>query len=404
MTSWLRWVVVAVLVGHGLIHLLGAAKGLRWADVPALTQPIGAGVGLLWLVAALLVLAAAGLVAVGAPTWWWAVAHGAAPVSQVAVVTSWSDARAGTVVNGLLVVAAVYGFASVGPTSFHAEWTTQATRALAEADHSPALVTEADLVGLPESLADYVRASGAVGRPRVTTMAATFHGRIRSGPAGAWMPFTGRQVNTFGPRPQRLFIMDARRTGLPVTVLHRYIDGTATMRAKVVSLVQVVDAAGPEMDRGETVTVFNDLVAFAPGAIVDAPVRWTAVDGTHVAGVFTVGDQSVSAVLTFDSDHRLVDFVSQDRARASIDGKHFTVMPWSTPLSRHRHLHGRMMPMSGSARWDAPAPEGSFSYVELSMDDISFNAATLEDAEAATGQSHEVGARTQPRSAARSRP
>ena len=358
MTSWIRWVVVAVLVGHGLIHLLGAAKGLRWADVPALTGPIGAGVGLLWLVAALLVLAAAGLVAVGAPTWWWAVALGAAAVSQVAVVTSWSDAKAGTVVNVLLVVAAVYGFASVGPTSFHAEWTTQATRALAEADHSPALVTEADLVGLPESLADYVRASGAVGQPRVESLAATFHGRIRSGPAEAWMPFTGRQVNTFGPRPQRLFIMDARRTGLPVTVLHRYIDGTATMRAKVVSLVQVVDAAGPEMDRGETVTVFNDLVAFAPGAIVDAPVRWTAVDGTHVAGVFTVGDQSVSAVLTFDGDHRLVDFVSQDRARASIDGKHFTPMPWSTPLSRHRHLHGRMMPMSGAARWDAPAPGG----------------------------------------------
>ena len=34
------------------------------------------------------------------------------------------------------------------------------------------------------------------------------------------MPFTGKQVNTYGPRPQRVFIMDATRSGLPVTVLH----------------------------------------------------------------------------------------------------------------------------------------------------------------------------------------
>ena len=45
MTTAFRWVVVAVLVGHGLIHLLGVAKGFGWADVPQLKQPIGAGAG-----------------------------------------------------------------------------------------------------------------------------------------------------------------------------------------------------------------------------------------------------------------------------------------------------------------------------------------------------------------------
>jgi hypothetical protein len=213
----------------------------------------------------------------------------------------------------------------------------------------------------------------------VTSFVATFHGRIRSGPGQAWMPFAGRQVNSFGLRPQRLFIMDAKRSGVPVTVLHQYTDATATMRAKVLSLVPVVDAAGPEMNRGETVTVFNDLVAFAPGAIVDAPIQWTAVDSSHVRGVLTVGDESVSAVLTFDTDHRLVDFVSQDRSRASSDGRSFTPLPWSTPLSDHREIRGHLVPMAGEARWEAPAPEGSFTYVDLDLDDIVYNPATLDD-------------------------
>ncbi len=74
MTTALRWVVVALLVGHGLIHLLGATKGLGWAAVPQLEEPIGVWAGLLWLAAAALILVAAVLIAVGAPSWWWAVA------------------------------------------------------------------------------------------------------------------------------------------------------------------------------------------------------------------------------------------------------------------------------------------------------------------------------------------
>jgi hypothetical protein len=40
MTNVLRWVVVAALAGHGLIHLLGVAKGFGWATIPELKEPI----------------------------------------------------------------------------------------------------------------------------------------------------------------------------------------------------------------------------------------------------------------------------------------------------------------------------------------------------------------------------
>jgi hypothetical protein len=68
MNNVLRCAVVAVLVGHGLIHLLGVAKGFGWATVPQLNEPVGAGGGLLWLLAGFLVLASAALIAVGAPS------------------------------------------------------------------------------------------------------------------------------------------------------------------------------------------------------------------------------------------------------------------------------------------------------------------------------------------------
>ena len=374
MTTLVRWVVVALLVCHGLIHLLGVVKGFGWADISQLKEPISPGGGVVWLLAAVLVLGSAGFIALGAPTWWWAVAVLGAVVSQVAVTASWSDAKAGTIANLALVLAAVYGFASLGPSSFHAQWHERAAAALASAPSTArALLTEQDLAGLPEPLAAYVRRSGAVGKPRVVSFSARFHGRIRSGPTAAWMPFTGEQLNTFGPQPRRVFIMDATRSGLPVTVLHSYKDTTATMRAKVLSLFTVVDASGPEMDRGETVTVFNDLVVLAPGAIASAPAQWTLVDAHRVRGIFTVGAQTVSAVLTFDANHDLVDFVSDDRMRASADGKTFEHQPWSTPLADHRDAEGRRIVAFGEGKWQAPPPEGLFTYIEFHIDALAFN-------------------------------
>jgi len=373
MSNIARFIVVVLLTGHGLIHLLGAAKGFGWAEVSALSHPIDPASAVLWLVAAVLVIASATVLATGAPTWWWALAFAAAVTSQVAIATSWGDASAGTIVNVLIILGAAYGFASVGPSSFHAEWQDRAARALAEVHPGQPNLTEADLAVLPEPLAEYVRRSGAVGKARVTSLRADIHGRIRSGPDAAWMPFTGEQVNTFGPSPSRAFILDATRSGLPVTVLHWYDDATATMRAKVLSVATVVDAAGPEMNRSETVTVFNDLVVLAPGAIVDAPVDWTALDPNHIRGVYTTGDQSVSAILTFNNQHDLVDFSSHDRFRASTDGKSFTRQDWSTPLSANREAGGYRVPTIGEGRWSAPEPEGAFTYLEFHLDDIHYN-------------------------------
>lgn len=50
-----RWAVVTVVVVHRLLHLLGAAKGLGWAQVSRINEPIGAAMGATLLAAAALV-------------------------------------------------------------------------------------------------------------------------------------------------------------------------------------------------------------------------------------------------------------------------------------------------------------------------------------------------------------
>lgn len=46
----MHWILIALLGVHGLIHLMGFAKGFGYADLPQLTQPISRAWGAGWLV------------------------------------------------------------------------------------------------------------------------------------------------------------------------------------------------------------------------------------------------------------------------------------------------------------------------------------------------------------------
>jgi hypothetical protein len=99
----MSWLAACVLVVHGLIHMLGFAKAFGYAQLPALTQPISRAWGVLWLVAALLVLVAAGMLGL-AHRRFWVVGAIAVVVSQVVIGSAWRDAWAGTIANALLLL------------------------------------------------------------------------------------------------------------------------------------------------------------------------------------------------------------------------------------------------------------------------------------------------------------
>lgn len=120
--------------------------------------------------------------------------------------------------------------------------------------------------------------------------------------------------------------------------------------------------------------MFNDLCVLAPAALVDAPIAWETIDSQHVRGTFTRGAQTVTALLVFNDRHELIDFVSDDRTRASRDGQRFVAQRWSTPLRSYRSFGASRIATIGEGRWHAPDPEGQFTYIEFQVDDIVYNA------------------------------
>jgi hypothetical protein len=107
----MRGVFLAVLVIHGALHLLGFAKGVGLAELTQLTRPISKGAGFLWLVAALAMFATAAFYFRRSPSW-WVLGLCAVALSQALVLSTWGDAKFGTVGNLLIVLVVAWGFAS----------------------------------------------------------------------------------------------------------------------------------------------------------------------------------------------------------------------------------------------------------------------------------------------------
>jgi hypothetical protein len=271
------------------------------------------------------------------------------------------------VVAGLGILVAVQRRRARSPNSLRAQYRRDVAAALAALAPHGQVIGDEDLAHLPAPVAGYVRRCGAVGRPGVTSFRATLRGRIRSTPDGSWMPFTGEQVNTYGPRPTRHFWLDAKAHGVPIDVFHAMAEGRATMRVDVLSMIRVVNGAGPEMDKAESVTLFNDLCLFAPAGLVHGPITWSAIDDRHARGTYHHGGYSVTAMLEFDADGDLLDFVCDDRLRDDGGGKTYTQMRWSTPVSAFASTDGRRYVSHGSAVWHPPAPGTPYTYIELQI-------------------------------------
>jgi uncharacterized membrane protein YphA (DoxX/SURF4 family) len=376
----IRIIVAALFVLHGLAHLMGFAEAFGYADLPQLSQPISDPMGLLWLAAALLCFAAAAALFL-APRRWWVVGAVTVVTSQAVIVSSWGDAKFGTIATLMLLVAVLYGFASRGPLSLRAEYERDqqyTIRALStpallpQAAWSDQVVTEADIAPLPDPVRRYVRRSGVVGQPQVHDFRAAWTGRIRSGPTSQWMPFRAEQFNTFDT-PRRFFLMDATMNHLPVDVLHAFDEDGASMRVKLLSAIPMVNAKGAELTRTETVTMFNDICFFAPGVLVSPAVTWESIDEHTARAHFTLGVNTIAAELHFNDAAELVDFISDDRSASSPDGRTFTPQRWATPARDYAQVGPARVATKADATWQPSS--GTWTYGEFELNSLAYDVA-----------------------------
>lgn len=363
----LKWLLATLLLGHGAIHLLGFASAVGWTVDAKLHKAVSPSFGLLWLLAALLLVGAAALRIFDVQRW-WALALPGVVTSQVLVIVWWSDAKWGAMPNLLIGASAILAMASFLPGGFRSQFLARSQIAL-RSTPEPTVVAESELAPLPPPVQRYLRFVGVVGKPRAENFEARMGGEMVLKKGAPPSPIRATQYSFRAPA-KRLFHIEASLYGVPFDGLHAYEGGNARMAIRVASVFPIVDAGGEKMTQSETVTMFNDMCLMAPSMLLDPAVEWEPIDDLHAHARFTNAGHTISARLTFREDGALVDFVSNDRHQSE-DGKTYRSFPWSTPIGSYDVRHGFRLPSQARAVWKEPGED--FVYADFQIHDIRYN-------------------------------
>ncbi len=237
----------------------------------------------------------------------------------------------------------------------------------ASVEGEPGMVTEEDLVDLPDPVRAYLVHTGTTGRERARTMRIEQRGVIRMRPGGRWLPFLAEQHYSTEPVA---FVWSAKVKMGPLTLLRAmdsYKGGKGHMVGRLMSTFKVVDGSGREMDEGSLMRFLNEMMWF-PSFYLDERLRWEPVNERSARATIEDGGMEVSATLQFDGDGRMVDFESP-RYMSTPDG--FKLEQWSTPVSEYRSFDGRRLPGVGSAVWKLAS--GDFTYIWMELTRVEIN-------------------------------
>ncbi len=360
----LRLFFIILLTVHGFIHLIGFVKAFDVAKINAITQEITKQVGVLWLLA-MITLIVTSICYLQHYSNWWVLALLGVAVSQVLILLYWQDAKFGTIANMIILITASFAFAE---WRFEKQY-KQEVRENMKLPYNNSLVTHESMAHLPEPVKRYLIYSGAIDQPFPKNFTIRFEGQIRQDEKSDWMPFTSEQYN-FIERPTRLFFMKAKMKGLPVNGYHSFKDGSASMDIRLFSFITVQYQDGPEMNQSETVTWFNDVCLFAPGALIDERITWETIDDLTAKATFSNKGITISAILNFNERGELTNFISDDRYRI-ISKSDTQLLRFSTPMKNYSLINGYRVPAYGETVWRLPG--GDLTYGQFNCEYIQYN-------------------------------
>ncbi|MCZ2849744.1 DUF6544 family protein [Modestobacter sp. VKM Ac-2978] len=222
------------------------------------------------------------------------------------------------------------------------------------------------LAGLPEPARRWLGHAIAVGTPLWKTVELRMKGQIRLG--GTWRSFTARQVLT--PPSGFIWAARARVAGLPVTGYDRYSGATGEMRWRLLGVVPVMSATGPDVARSAAGRLAGEAVLLPT---VFRHAEWAAGDEPDTTVMrWRLAGSDESAQLQVGADGRLLAAVLQRWGNP--DGASFGRHPFGVTVEEEATFGGVTIPSVLRAGWwwgTDRAVEGEFFRARITSADFS---------------------------------
>ena len=224
---------------------------------------------------------------------------------------------------------------------------------------APGSFSDAELESLPDPVRHYFEVAVAPGTPLAAAVRFRMGGSIKLGKR--WVPFRARQIEA----PHHGFVWSAR-AGV-IVGSDRYASGHGAMNWKILGLVRVMHADGPDMSRSAAGRVRAEAVWVPTALLPRFGVTWTAADPHHISASYRLDEADIDLQYTLGDDARVRSVVFDrwgDPDNTGTWGHH----PFGFEVTGYSTFDGVTIPSAGRAgwfygtdRWD----EGEFFRAEI---------------------------------------
>lgn len=340
-------IALAIIIGiHGIIHLLGFLKGFGLMESNALSQPVSRAVGTLWFLA--FALFTIGLIFfLSRQPYWWLVAAIAVMLSQFLIFLYWKDARFGSLINGIILLAIISAFAS---RQFNNKIADERSAMKSEITTSKSdSAAEERFNSLPKPVAKWLLKSGIQGSEIVRDVMLKQEVSLKMKPEQTnWQKGHASQYFTTNPPTFNWQIDVAMLPGINAHGRDKFTQGKGSMTIKLASLIPVVNEADNYKINQASLQRYLAEIAWFPSAALSPYIQWEEIDENSAKATMQYMGTEGSGIFYFNEDGSFQKFVTMRYKDVKEGSK---PIEWRVRALRSEEHDGKQIPVELEADW-----------------------------------------------------
>lgn len=227
---------------------------------------------------------------------------------------------------------------------------------------NPEKITEDDIKQVPEIVQNYLRFTNIIGKQRIKSVRLKQTGDFRLKPEQGFKKM--RAVQYFNVDSVEFYWKGKVNI---ITAVDKFINGKGSLTVKLLGLIRVARAEGPEADQGEILRFLAEGVWF-PSVFINDYITWELLDDHSAKATIRVNGISASAVFHFNDKYE-VEKITAKRYMES-DGK-FKLEDWEIQIIGYKEFSGIMIPDRANVIWKLSS--GDFCWYKLEISEIEYN-------------------------------
>lgn len=221
------------------------------------------------------------------------------------------------------------------------------------------IFTEEHIVNLPEPLQKYLKWSGCIGTVIPRKVSLKQQGDFKMN-GKRWVKLKARQLVDLDNCE---FVWKAR-TGI-ISVVDQFVKNKGSLIVKLMGLVRLAKAEGPEINEGEAQRLLAELIWY-PTFVVSDKISWSEPEPLMAEATFTYDlVKTVKVLFHFDELYRLQTITA--KRYQELNGS-FKISDWLIDHFEYKEFDGVKMPYKAWVSWRLP--EEDLCYYKLEITEL----------------------------------